>query len=59
MWIISYGTWGQLEAQFTQNAEHLTTGTMQIMEHTVVNESVHTVYKQHQRNSLQICVQIC
>ncbi len=37
------------QAQFTQDAEHLATGTMQTMEHTAVNGTVHTTHKQHQR----------
>ncbi len=34
-------------------------GRTQIMEHIVVNGSVHTACKQHQRVCKQICVQIC
>ena len=39
----------ELEAPFTQDAEHLATTHTQIIEHTAVNASVHTDGTQHQR----------
>ncbi len=47
-----------LWAQFTQDAENLATGIMQISEHIMVNGSVHTGCKQHQRVCTQICMQM-
>ncbi len=47
-------------APFTQDADHLTTGVSKVyMGHTVVNGSVHTGCKQHQRVCTQICMRIC
>ncbi len=48
----------EVKAPFTQDAEHVATTCMQIMEHTAVNGSVHTAHKQHQRICMQICAQM-
>ena len=48
------------KAQFTQDTEQLATMHVQIMEYIVVNGSVHTACKQHQRGvCTQICMQVC